>query len=58
MITPIQPVYHAQNPPQRRALMSVRYDRHTVTDTTTGERFDLDAIKAWEKFNELNGIIV
>lgn len=57
MIPPIQSVMPSNNLPQRRAQMSVRYDKHTVHDTLTGDRFELEPEAAWRKFNQLNEIV-
>jgi hypothetical protein len=62
-IPPIHPTSDSKNPPQRRAQMSVRHKgrgvaEHTVTDSLTGEKFDLPPKAAWEKFNEINNLTV
>lgn len=58
-ITPILPIYPMKNPPRKwRAQMAVNREKHTVYDSETGERFDLPPKEAWEKFNEIQGIVV
>lgn len=54
-IPPIVKSSAAKNPPhQRRALMSIRYEEHTVIDTKTGTRTILPGIKAWELYDKIN----
>lgn len=57
-VPPVHPPAPAGNNRERRAQMSVRRDKHTVTDSVTGEKFDLEPKAAWNKFDELNRLQV
>lgn len=55
-VTPISSIYKPVNPPprNRRAVMLLHHNTHTVVDTATGQRTTLPAREAWCLLDRIN----
>lgn len=56
-IQPVQPVYHAKNPPQRRAFVAVMKGKQAVIDKDDKPSPEMSPVEAWILVAKLNSTL-